>query len=416
MAPWITKEERMKRSGHQHLEPKRPQQKAGPYLCLLLTLSLCLALFQPGTAYAQNTAETATQEASEDTLSKIKTGIQKVTQWLTQADSQKSALNKELKQVELSINALSKQIRQTEQQISRNETELRDLRKEQKSHRAALDKQRRQLEKQIQITYLQEENAQLKLLLNTDNPQDLGRIMYYFSAIKDARTQKIASLQTLLTKVRATEQSIANKTQELQEKKQGLEGQQQKLATQLQKKQSLLSQLQQSIQSNQQELGKLQADQKRIETLIKELEAAALKQKFPNDSGPFSKQKSKLPWPSHAKVRSEFGDKIANGKLTQHGVRFNTRDNDPVMAIYSGRVIFSNWIRGFGLLIIIDHGEQYMSLYGNNKSLMKETGDWVRAGETIAVSSQSSTNPESGLYFEIRKNGKPLNPHQWLRK
>ena len=96
-------------------------------------------------------------------------------------------------------------------------------------------------------------------------------------------------------------------------------------------------------------------------------------------------------------------------------MRFTTKEDDAVTSIYSGRVIFANWMRGFGLLLIVDHGDQFMSLYGNNKNLTKETGDWVRAGETIAISSENTTSLESGLYFEIRKKGKPLNPRKWLR-
>ena len=136
---------------------------------------------------------------------------------------------------------------------------------------------------------------------------------------------------------------------------------------------------------------------------------------MPSDSAPFSQQKSKLPWPSRGKVVAEYGSSVANGKLKLNGIRIITKENEDVLSIYSGRVIFSNWIRGFGLLIIIDHGNQFMSLYGNNKSLTKETGDWVRVGETIAISSEYTSSLETGLYFEIRKKGKPINPRKWLR-
>jgi len=385
-------------------------------LCLVLVQLVFVELVLVQHVVAAPANEPASQEESEATLDKLKAGIKRVTQWLSRADNEKSGLNKELKQVELNVNHLSKRIRDTKQKVKLNQEKLAALRSELKTYQDSLSVQRKYLEKQIQISYFQDENSKLKLLLNTDNPQDLGRQMHYFDAIKDARTDKIIQLKTLLKKVQDTESAINQKTSDLQQQGKELQERQAELSETLKKKQSLLAKLEKTIQSNSQRLEKMQADQERIKSLLDELEASVINMPLPSDSAPFSQQKSKLPWPSHAKVSAKFGSKIANGKLTQNGLRFDTKEDDQVTAIYSGRVIFSNWIRGFGLLIIVDHGEQFMSLYGNNKSLTKETGDWVRAGEIIAISSESTTNPESGLYFEIRKNGKPLNPQQWLRK
>jgi septal ring factor EnvC (AmiA/AmiB activator) len=383
---------------------------------LLLVALIFVEVAQPPVAEASASSEPVSQEASEATLDKLKAGIKRITQWLSRADNEKSGLNKELKQVELNVNHLSKLIRNIKQKIQLNEEKLSTLRTELTAHQHNLAVQRKYLEKQIQITYFQEENSKLKLLLNTDNPQDLGRQMHYFDVIKEARTKKIIKLNTLLQKVQETEQAINTKTEDLKQQSEDLHKRQIELSDTLKKKQAILAKLEKTIQSNNERLEKMRADQARVEDLLQELEASVINLPLPRDSEPFSKQKSKLPWPSRAKVSAKFGSKIANGKLTQNGIRFDTKEDDAVTAIYSGRVIFSNWIRGFGLLIIVDHGEQFMSLYGNNKSLTKETGDWVRAGETIAVSSESTTNPESGLYFEIRKNGQPLNPQQWLRK
>jgi septal ring factor EnvC (AmiA/AmiB activator) len=382
--------------------------------CCMLMIVLATLTALPCTVAASNTQPTS-QEESEAALDKLKTGIKRITQWLSRADDEKDGLNNELRQVELNVNHLSKQIREIKQKIKSNEEKLSSLKKELSRHQQHLAVQRNYLEKQIQISYFQEENSKLKMLLNTDNPQDLGRQMHYFGAIKEARTEKIRKLQNLLLKVKETEQAISTKTTDLRLQSEDLHARQIQLSDTLKKKQAILAKLEKTIQSNSQRLKSMQADQSRVEALLKELEASVLNLPLPSDSAPFSKQKSKLPWPSRAKVSTKFGSKIANGKLTQNGIRFGTKEDDSVTAIYSGRVIFSNWIRGFGLLIIIDHGEQFMSLYGNNKSLTKETGDWVRAGETIAISSESTTNPESGLYFEIRKNGQPINPLNWLK-
>ena len=401
-----------------HPHPIRIPYRTKASHLLVLLLALCV-METAGTQVFVNRAmavETNTQEESEAKLDQIKAGIKRITRWLSRADDEKDGLNKELRQVELNINHLSKKVRETRQKIKTNEDKLAELKTELQTHMQNLSIQRKYLVKQIQISYFQEEHSKLKLLLNNDNPQDLGRQMHYFDAIKEARTHKINKLKGLLLKVQNTEQAIQQRTEDLQQQSHELQTRQSELSDTLKKKQAILAKLEKTIVNNNEKLNVLKADQERIEGLLKELEASIVNIPLPRDSVPFSKQKSKLPWPSHAKVSAQFGSKIANGKLTQNGIRFDTKENDPVTAIYSGRVIFSNWIRGFGLLIIIDHGEQFMSLYGNNKSLTKETGDWVRVGETIAISSESTSNPESGLYFEIRKNGKPLNPRKWLTK
>ncbi len=385
--------------------------KTASSIMLLTSLMICF----PGHIFAEDTHTNISQEESENKLDKLTKGIKKITNWLFNANSEKSGLNKELEQNELKINQLSKKIRASKHQIASNKDELVMLNSKLKEFQASLKTQRRFLEKQIQVAYFQEEHSKIKLLLNTDNPQDIARQMRYFDFIKDARKEKIEEVHSVLKKIRDTESHIQQKTKNLERQTKQFEASQSELSQTLKNKQKLLTKLESNIKNNTQRLEKMRTDQARLKSLLDELEASLINLDLPNDSAPFSKQKSKLPWPSHGKVVAEFGSSVANGKLALNGIRFATKENDAVTSIYSGRVIFANWIRGFGLLIIVDHGSQFMSLYGSNKNLTKETGDWVRAGETIAISSESTTSLESGLYFEIRHQGKPLNPRQWLR-
>ncbi|MFT6028498.1 MAG: septal ring factor EnvC (AmiA/AmiB activator) [Oleiphilaceae bacterium] len=380
-----------------------------------ILLFISLIIFSPLHLHAEDKLTDISQEESEAKLEKLKSGIKKMTNWLFNASDEKSGLNKDLEQSELKINQLSKKIRSGNSQIKINKTELAKLKLQLKELKAKLKTHRNFLEKQIQVAYFQEEHSKIKLLLNTDNPQDIARQMRYFDFIKNARKEKIDEVLTFLQQIQATEKSIKQKTKNLERKTKQRESSQLELSYTLKNKHELLVKLEKSIKSNTQRLEKMQVDQSRLKSLLDELEASLANIDLPSDSAPFSQQKSKLPWPSHAKVVAEYGSSVAKGKLALNGMRFTTKENDPVTSIYSGRVIFANWIRGFGLLLIIDHGHQFMSLYGNNKNLSKETGDWVRAGETIAISSESTTSPESGLYFEIRKQGKPLNPRKWLR-
>lgn len=381
---------------------------------MLLLLS-SLSLITP-TVYANNQASDISQEDSEAKLDKLKAGIKKMTNWLFQANDEKTGLNKELKKSELKINQLSKNIHASKNKIDLNKAELLTLKSQLNELQAKLKTHQGFLEKQIQVAYFQEGHSKIKLLLNTDNPQDIARQLRYFDFIKEARKGKIDEILNLLKSIQKTEDNIKQKTVNLEQQTKQLESRQFELSQTLKKKHQLLSKLEKEIKGNTQNLEKMQVDQARLKSLLEELEASLVNIALPSDSAPFSQQKSKLPWPSHGKVVAEYGSSVANGKLTLNGIRFGNKENDAVSSVYSGRVIFANWIRGFGLLLIVDHGDQYMSLYGNNKSLTKETGDWVRVGETIAISSESTTSQETGLYFEIRKQGKPLNPRKWLRK
>ncbi len=384
-------------------------------LMFMTVLLFSINISIPGTCAAEQMNEVS-QEESEAKLEKIKAGIKRITSWLLNANNEKSGLNKDLKNIELKINQLSKDIRDGHSQITQNKEELTILNKQLKELSKKLKTHQSFLVKQIQVAYFQEEHSKVKLLLNTDNPQDIARQMRYFDFIKDARKEKLDEIINLLNKIEKTESDITSKTQSLADKTKQLENRKIELGNSLDNKQKLLAKLEHSIKDNRQRLEKMQADQKRLKNLLSELEASLTNIALPSDSAPFSQQKSKLPWPSHGKVVAEYGSSVANGKLSLNGIRFNTKEGDLVSSVYSGRVIFANWIRGFGLLIIIDHGNQFMSLYGNNKNLTKETGDWVRVGETIAISSEYNPSLETGLYFEIRKQGKPLNPRQWLRK
>ncbi|MFV1872646.1 MAG: murein hydrolase activator EnvC family protein [Oleiphilus sp.] len=379
-------------------------------VCILITL--CLP-YQA--AHSDESLENLSQAESEDRLDKLKAGIQKMTNWLLQANDEKAGLSQELKNSELKINRLSKQIRSGNSKIKDNQQTLETLKTKLSALESDLGKHKAFLSKQIQIAYFQEEHSQIKLLLNTDNPQDIARQMQYFEFIKDARKNKIDEVNQVLDKIKKTKQKIHDQTLALSKQTRARESQQHELIAAIKNKKVLLSKLEGTIKTNAQRLEKMRADQTRLKNLLNELEAKLANIPMPSDSAPFKQQKSKLPWPSHGKVIAEYGSSIAEGKLRLNGIRIASQENDPVSSIYSGRVIFSNWIRGFGLLIIVDHGDQFMSLYGNNKSLTKETGDWVRVGETIAFSSDHSNSQESGLYFEIRKNGKPVNPRHWLR-
>lgn len=363
-----------------------------------------------------NTATADSQDASQEQLEQLKKNIKEINQWLTKANKEKSGLSKELERQEKEINRVSKSIRAINLEISQQVKDLKQLNTQNKQQKASLNRQKSFLIKQLRTAYLQGNQPAIKMLLDDDAPQDIARYMHFFSYINDARNEKITAFQASLAQLKTTEKRILKQQTKLNKNRHTLETERKNLRQNRKKRKKVLAQLGKNIKNNAQRLTKMNADRTRLTKLLNELEENVVSIPTPANATPFKQQKYKLPWPSRGKVIARFGSRIAQGKLKLNGIRIATKENSKVEAIHHGRVIFSNWIRGFGLLIIIDHGDNFMSLYGNNKSLVKETGDWVGPGDTIAYSNESSTKNESGLYFEIRKNGKPLNPSQWLRK
>jgi len=356
------------------------------------------------------------QDASQHKLDQLKKDIKKVNKWLSKANTEKSGLSRKLERQEKEINRVSKNIRAISLKISNQVKELKRLKIQNKQQKSSLNQQKIFLIKQLRTAYLQGNQPALKMLLDDDAPQDIARYMHFFSYINDARNEKITAFQSSLAQLKATKTNILKQQTKLNKNRHVLETDRKSLRQNRKQRKKVLAKLGKNIKTNAQRLQKMKADQSRLRKLLNELERTITSIPTPADASPFKQQKYKLPWPSRGRVIARFGSRIAQGKLKLNGIRITTKENSKVTAIHHGRIIFSNWIRGFGLLIIVDHGDNYMSLYGNNKSLIKETGDWVSAGETIAYSNESSTKNESGLYFEIRKNGKPLNPSQWLRK
>ena len=213
-----------------------------------------------------------------------------------------------------------------------------------------------------------------------------------------------------------TQTELLKQKTKIAENKEQLQNSKRKLQNESKKRKQVLSSLEQNIRTKSGELEKLKADQKRLEKLLVEVEQAIANLPLPADSTPFKQQKSKLRWPGRGKVIQRFRSRIAQGKLKSQGIRIALKDDAPVHAVHYGQVIFSDWLRGFGLLIILDHGHGYMSLYGNNKSLVKDVGEWVHSGDTIAYSGNSGGLSTSSLYFEIRRKGTPQNPLKWLTR
>jgi septal ring factor EnvC (AmiA/AmiB activator) len=388
-----------------HVIPLRPGRTITVPLLLL-----CLVLAPLPTLHADELTETQAQ------LDQLKRKIAQLDGWLNHANREKSGLVDQLRKEEKAIDRVSRDIRSNQQDIAALLRQLTELEQEHKSQMEALAQQKDDYAAQIRASYLQDQQPALKLLLNADSPVEALRQMRYLGYLNQARSDKISHFQALLERLEQTEADLLTRKTELGRTREALASNQKRLNQSLAQRKQVLARLDAEIRQESTRLAGLKADQGRLEQLLQELEQALANLDLAGQDILFGEQRAQLPWPTHGKVLAGFGAQLIPGKLSSQGIRIASTENAPVTAIHHGRIVFSDWLRGFGLLIIVDHGEGFMSLYGNNRSLVKETGDWVQAEEVIAYASASTTNPDSGLYFEIRQHGKPQNPLFWLKK
>jgi septal ring factor EnvC (AmiA/AmiB activator) len=270
----------------------------------------------------------------------------------------------------------------------------------------------------------------LSLLLNQRDPNQIARNLHYYGYLSSARAENIQALRINL-------QSLDQLTRESRQKSSEIAMIQVKQAEhkkQLEQKKAehkkLLTGISMQVEQQRREISKLKHDEERLARLVEKIaEMLARKNKkrtkplsndtLPDastDGNPFSALKGRLSLPVRGELANRFGSPRADGGLTWKGLFIRSTNGAEVKAIAGGRIVFADWLRGFGNLMIVDHGGSYMSLYGNNETNHKQVGDVVRGGDTIAAVGNSGGNPDSGLYFELRHQGKPFDPLNWVRK
>ena len=257
----------------------------------------------------------------------------------------------------------------------------------------------------------------IKLLLNQEDPQQLARLFKYYNYVLDARNEKIAQYMGDIEKLSTVQTDVIEEKRLLDSAKAELEKDRQQLLTNNKRRQTTLKKLNASLQSDKSKLDKLLKQRTALEELLKNVRGVVKKMalKAPPGGQSFASQKGALRWPLKGKVAHSFGSK-RSGSLRWDGWLIGAKIGEPVAAVHDGQVIFSNYMRGFGLLIILNHGDGYMSLYAHNEELLKDTGDLVLSNETIARAGDTGGLDKPALYFEIRKKGQPADPKKWLGK
>lgn len=385
----------------------RPGGRTSALAPLILVLSL---LFSANSYPAK-------EKAKEAELSRLRTLISELQVDLDKVQNHYDQLRAELGDAERKIGKLSNSLKKLSKRLKKKQKSLKQLKKKRAGLQQAVSSQRGHLADQVRAVYAMGNQSSLKILLNQEEPAAVGRVMMYYDYLNRARTDQIATLLESLEVLDEVKRKISTETKQLEQLRSRRLSEKEALEEKHKQRGTLVAKIELELQSKDRRLQAMHKDEKELARLLGFL-AEALED-IPAESGesqPFASLKGKLNWPTKGKLLERFGSKRGVGNLRWQGVMIKAKEGGQVRAISHGRIAFADWLRGYGLLIIVDHGDGYMSLYGHNQSLYKETGDWIEAGDAIAIVGESGGQQKTALYFEIRHQGKPANPEKWCRK
>jgi septal ring factor EnvC (AmiA/AmiB activator) len=329
--------------------------------------------------------------------------------------AERDRLTAELQEAEIAISEQRMRIKEVEREQRHTIKKKEELDADLAEREAHLDEESAALAAQVRAAYMSGSQEKIRLLLNQRDPATLGRLMAYYRYLNDYRAgnidaviEQIRQLDELRSKIAAEEDRLAGlaKTRyaELTRLNQAQEN-----------RTALLASLRQKMKTEGQEVERLAAQEKDLTRLIAEL--TSILSDYPISSEqPFSEHKGKLTWPVAGTLLHDFGQPRVGGNIKWNGVVLAAPRGREVRAIYHGRVAFADWLAGMGLLVIIDHGDSYMTLYGYNETILKNAGDWVAPGDVIATVGDSGGQSQASLYFELRRGKQPVNPRQWVTR
>ncbi|MDB6063306.1 MAG: ATPase [Verrucomicrobiaceae bacterium] len=371
----------------------------------------------------------ADNDGAQQQLDQIKNEIGKLQQALREFKDERVRLQGDLKKSETDMSATQKRIQQIQQQLLQQQQDLQKLQQQRQSLQQSKKNQQEQIALQVRAAYELGQQNKLKALLNEEDPSRIGRNMAYYDYFNRARAEQIDAYVELLSKLDNLQPQIEQKSEQLRVAKSDLDKQQQQLVNARDERSRTLAKLNENILSKGDQLKQRGRDRATLEQVLQKIErdsrereskqrdAIAHSQLQPVLSGqPFRELRGQLPWPVAGKQENQFGRAREGSDMRWQGVTISAREGDTVRAIHNGRVVFAEWLRGSGLLIIVDHGDGYLSLYAHNQTLLKASGDAVKAGDSIATVGSTGGEQQAGLYFEIRHKGVPADPAEWCRR
>lgn len=384
-----------------------------PKFSLFFIVLLFLLLFSSLSLFADD-------QKVEEKMAELANIKQKIASLQEEMHERQSKLKKEdtvLKDVDLRINAINNKLRELDIRKQDVNKELSGLKEKRSATMTGLEVEQLILAQQLRSAYISGHEEYIKLIMNQQDPAVVSRMLVYYRYLTESRVRTINKINQHLEQLSSLELSIRGRSDELKNLI-DLERQRwQSLNIAYQEQKKAVNLLRGELASNEQQIQRMQNDEQELLRLIEKLQEILdelLEEEKTTTS--FSSLKGSLQLPVDAKVIVRFGSQRKVGNLRWKGVVLAGQLGSDIHAVYAGRVVYADWMRGFGLLLIIDHGDSYLSLYGQNESILVEEGDWVSTGQTIATMGKSGGSSSPSLYFEIRYKGKPQNPLLWTRR
>lgn len=379
------------------------------FLSRLLALGLLAALL-PGLTLGQ-----AEEHETRSRLEQLQRDIKRINREISSDSALKNTLQQQLRKAEKELGTLQRDMAANKTAIKVSETELGELNQQRSKLEQARDAQQARIALELKTAWQLGQQSQVKVLLNQENPHTVARAMAYYRYFFEARNELVSSYRETLAQLEALEQRIAATLEQLALQQASLEQQQAELVSAQATREQALAKLNDSLKGKAAQLKQMEQNRKKLEGLLAAIEKAVADLEVPDNYQPFKSAKGKMPWPLPGKRSNSFGRPRNEGKMRWQGVTIPAKEGSGVKAIHHGRVVYADWLRGSGLLLIIDHGDGYMSLYAHNQSLLREVGEWVTAGTPISTVGNTGGQERSALYFEIRHQGKPTNPTRWCK-
>ena len=352
------------------------------------------------------------QETQQQELAELKQQIQLTERQVKQQQKQLEQAEAALQQSDRALAEAASATRDTSQQLQQLQQREQQLTEQQQALEQKIHTQQRLLASQLKSAYSLGQHDYSKMLLNQQDAGKLERVLSYYQYFNRARLAQLNALNLTINQLQQVLTELADKQQQLQQTLRTLQQQQQQLAQAKAQQQQAVNKLQDTLKQQGKQLDYLRQNENSLQAKLEQLRKLAEQAR---ELAGLTGQKGRLSWPLRGSLLQRFGENRQGG-MPARGILIQGSEGDAVKAIADGQVIYADWLKGYGWVIVLDHGAGFMSLYGHNQNLLKQPGARINAGETIALAGMSGGQASAGLYFEIRDKGEAVNPLSWLQQ
>ncbi len=389
---------------------------------LLICLNLALLLYLPaGLHAAQETSKNAAGKTKND-LARVQDRIRGLEKQNRQDLTRRGQLDRQLRDAETAAARVRKELNTTRRELAEGERQLAALTRQLEATRAELEKRRADLAGQLRLAHITGGSERVRAIFNQQDPAELGRHLTWLGFLARSRSELLGSIQASLEALERDRQAVEEQQSALVALEALRRQQLAQLNSSRQERSTVLASLDSQVKGQKQQLTRARDQAAVLERVLRELERAAAKARRPAPAPgkPLAaptpgKPLGKGRWPVEGRLLADFGQPRAGGQMRWDGVLIAAAAGSDVRAIRSGKVVYADWLPGLGMLLVLDHGGGYLSLYGHNQDLTRQVGDRLAVGDVLAHVGDTGGQSRAALYFEVRRNGQPLNPRQWVR-